>query len=624
MSFRLRVVAPILLVLAGMVMPMSSSAQEAKISSHSFARPSEIRMTHLDLDVRIDFDAQRLRGTATLDIEHLTKAPTLFLDAWGLDILKVTLDPEQGNQPADYHLGDRVGTIGSPLMIDVHPDTRQVRIEYETTQDARALQWLTPQQTRDKTAPFLYTQSQSINARSWVPCQDVPSVRFSYTARVEVPRGMFALMSARNALEKSDDGVYTFEMPQPIPAYLLALAAGDIDFQAISDRCGVFAEPSMVQAAAWEFADVEKMMQVAETLYGPYRWERFDCIVLPPSFPFGGMENPRLTFLTPTIVAGDRSLVSTVAHELAHSWSGNLVTNASWEDFWLNEGFTTYFEQRIMEELYGRDVSEMHAVLGLDDLKASIEASRKNPERTALHVELENSDPDADLGTPAYQKGYLFLRMLEESVGRDRWDAFLRRYFDTHAFQSMTSRKFLAYLQQELFDGDARELEKRQVHAWVYEGGLPDNAPQPHSTLFEHAEAQVQAWDGGAAAQDLEVDGWSTQEWDYFLTHIEKDIPAQRMAELDADFSFDESNGMLQRSWYQLVIHNDWKPGYDALEDFLVHVGRRWLVGPLYASLAKTDNGLQWARQVYAEARPGYHPLTARSVDKTLEVHNSE
>jgi hypothetical protein len=478
---------------------------------------------------------------------------------------------------------------------------------------------LTPEQTRDKTQPFLYTQSQSINARSWVPCQDVPSVRFTFAARVEVPRGMFVLMGARNSFEKSADGVYTFDMPQPIPAYLLALAAGDIEFQSISERCGVFAEPSMVQAAAWEFADVEKMMQVAEDLYGPYRWERFDSIVLPPSFPFGGMENPRVTFLTPTIVAGDRSLVSTVAHELAHSWSGNLVTNAAWEDFWLNEGFTVYFEQRIMEELYGRDISEMHAVLGLDDLHDSIAAAKKHPERTALYFDLDGLDPDTALGTPAYQKGYLFLRMLEESVGRDTWDAFLRRYFDAHAFQSMTTQQFLAYLQKELFGGDASEMKRRHVQQWVYEGGLPDNAPQPSSPLLDHAEAQLQAWNRGASAAALEVDGWSTQEWDYFLTHIDKDLPANRMAELDTAFSFDESNGMLQRSWYQLVIHNDWKPGYPALETFLRHVGRRWLIRPLYASLAKTDSGLQWAREVYAHARPGYHPLTVVAVDKTLD-----
>ena len=609
----------VLLFLTGMVCTMGLRAEESPIQFHSFAQPDDIQMTHVDLDLHVDFTTQRLRGSATLDIDNKTSASTLYLDTWRLHILKVTLNPGATNETAKFHVGDEVGAIGRPLVIAVKPDTRQVRIEYETTDDARALQWVTPAQTRDKTNPFLYTQSQSISARSWVPCQDVPSVRFSYRATVEVPKGLMAVMSARNTFEKSADGRYTFEMPQPIPAYLLALAVGDFEFQSISDRCGVFAEPSLLQSTAWEFADVERMMQVAEALYGPYRWERFDGIVLPPSFPFGGMENPRVTFLTPTLIAGDRSLVSTVAHELAHSWSGNLVTNATWEDFWLNEGFTTYFTQRIMEELYGRDLSEMHAILKVDDLHESIEKYGKESKRTALYYAMDGEDPDNAASAGAYNKGYLFLRMLEESVGRGKWDAFLRRYFDEHAFQSMTTTKFLAYLQEELFDGNAKALQERLVDDWIYKPGLPRNAPQPKSNRLDLAETQVQAWDTGAGASQLQVDDWSTQQWDYFLTHIKKDLPAKRLADLNATFEFYKSNGIVQRGWYHLVIHNAWEPGYVPMEEFLIHVGRRWLVRSLYAELAKSDWGIEFAHSVYTTARPGYHPMTVISIDETLK-----
>ena len=603
----------------GMGATMSLYAGEAGITSHSFAQPDKILMTHANLALRVDFDAQRLRGSATLDIENKTGGTTLYLDTWRLDILNVTLDPSASNEPAAFEVGDEVDAIGSPLVITVKPHTRQVRIEYESTDGARALQWVTPAQTRDKKHPFLYTQSQSINARSWVPCQDVPSVRFSYRAQVQVPPGMMAIMSARNTFEKSADGAYSFDMPQPIPAYLLALAVGDFEFQSISERCGVFAEPSLLKQAAWEFADVERMMQTAEGLYGAYRWERFDGIVLPPSFPFGGMENPRVTFLTPTLIAGDRSLVSTVAHELAHSWSGNLVTNATWEDFWLNEGFTTYFTQRIMEELYGRDLSEMLAILQVDDLRESIAQDGEESENTALYFSLAGKDPDSEASAGAYNKGYLFLRMLEESVGRDKWDAFLRRYFNEHAFQSMTTQRFLDYLQQELFEGKAQELKQLHVEEWIYNGGLPSNAPKPQSNRLDLAETQVQAWDAGTAAGQLLVDNWSTQQWDYFLTHIQKDMAADRLADRDATFAFNKSNGIVQRAWFHLVINNAWAPGYAPMRDFLVHVGRRWLVRPLYAALAKSDWGMEFARGVYATARPGYHPLTVQSIDKTLE-----
>jgi leukotriene-A4 hydrolase len=336
---------------------------------HSYAKPHESRVKHLQWTATVDFKSRTISAVASWSLESAANADSVVLDMKDLHIHRITLN---GKTPAEYHIGKKDAILGQALSIALVPNTHTVEIEYATDPAAEAVQWLNPQQTTGKTFPFLFTQSEAILARSWVPCQDTPGVRFTYEADVAVPKDLLALMSASNPQEKNSTGHYHFEMKQSISSYLLALAVGDIGFKPISARSGVYAEKSIADQAAWEFADLEKMISGAEALYGPYRWERYDVLVLPPSFPFGGMENPRLTFATPTILAGDRSLTSLIAHELAHSWSGNLVTNATWNDFWLNEGFTVYFETRIMEKLYGKDYSEMLASLNLQDLKEEI------------------------------------------------------------------------------------------------------------------------------------------------------------------------------------------------------------------------------------------------------------
>ena len=251
-------------------------------------------------------------------------------------------------------------------------------------------------------------------------------------------------MSASNPQIKNETGSYHFEMKQPIPSYLLALAVGDVEFKRVSNRAGIYAERTVLDSAVWEFADLEKMIHGAEELYGAYLWERYDVLVLPPSFPFGGMENPRLTFATPSILAGDRSLTSLIAHELAHSWSGNLVTNRTWNDFWLNEGFTVYFEHRIMEKLYGRDYAEMLALLSLQDLRETIQSLKDENlyADTKLKLDLAGRNPDDGVTDIAYNKGYFFLRLFEERYGRERFDSFLKHYFSSNAFKSSGHPKF--------------------------------------------------------------------------------------------------------------------------------------------------------------------------------------
>ncbi len=583
------------------------------VDPHSFARPGEVRVTHLALDLTVDFETRTLEGTAALRLEG--EGSELVLDTRDLEVEAVHL---ADGSPADFSLGDEVELLGRPLHVDLQDGTDLVTIRYRTSPTAEVLQWLGPDQTSSG-QPFLFTQSQAILARTWVPCQDTPAVRMTYEAAVHVPPALMAVMSAENPTEKDPDGVYRFRMEQPIPSYLLALAVGDLAFQPLGDRSGVFAEPSIVAKAAWEFADVEKMMVAAEKLYGPYRWERYDLLVLPPSFPFGGMENPRLTFATPTILAGDRSLVSLVAHELAHSWSGNLVTNATWDDFWLNEGFTSYIENRIMEELYGAEYARMLASLSRQDLLGELEEMGAGTRDTHLFLDLEGRNPDDGMTAIAYDKGAAFLATLEGLAGREAWDRFLAAYFSAFAFQSLDTETFVEYLRENLLDADPELAQEARVEDWIYGPGLPANANAATSDAFAAVEGRVAAWVDGTAAADLDVDGWTTHHWLHFLRHLPARLDGTQMSELDSTFGFTPSgNAEILCAWLTVAIRNEYRPADPALEKFLVSVGRRKFLRPLYAELAKTERGLEWARDVYARARSGYHAISSGTIDEIL------
>ena len=601
----------------------SPTVAPAAADPHSFSRPAEIAVRHLELDLAVDFAERRLTGSATLTLERRDPAAmTLHLDTRDLEIAAVHLDGASAAAP--FTLAPAVPIFGQELAIPLAPQTRTVRIDYRTRPEAAALQWLSPEQTAGGKSPFLFTQSQAILARTWVPCQDSPGVRMTYGATIRVPKELLALMSAANPAARNASGTYRFEMTHPIPSYLLALAVGDLEFRSLGARSGVYAEPAVVGKAAWEFADTEKMVAAAEKLYGPYRWERYDLLVLPPSFPFGGMENPRLTFATPTILAGDRSLVSLVAHELAHSWSGNLVTNATWNDFWLNEGFTNYFESRIMEAIYGRDYSEMQAQLSRRELEEFVREAGAGSRDTWLALDLAGRDPDDAPGAIVYDKGYFFLRHLEETVGRERWDRFLHDYFAAHAFQSMTTVGFVAELQGKLLDAGPAAAAKAEVQAWIYGPGLPPGIAEPQSPAFGKVDTELARLGAGTPPAALATTGWVTQQWQQFLRNLPQTptpVDVVRLAELDAAFHFTASgNAEILFDWFQRAITAGYKPAYPALERFLLAVGRRKFIGPLYAALAKTPEGLAFARDVYARARPGYHPLAQLALDGLLNA----
>lgn len=595
----------------------ATTENQLPMDVHSSYQRSEARVTHLSLQLNADFEQQILRGVATWTLES-NAADTLWLDTRGLVIVSVT---DADGNALEHQLEAEDKILGSPLWISGIRDVSHVKISYRTTPGAEAIQWLTP----EGRAPFMFTQSQAILARTWIPCPDSPGWRFTYDAEVEVPKELMALMSAENPTERSADGVYRFVMRQHIPSYLMALAVGDVYFSKLGERSGVYAESDILEAAAYEFAEVEDMIEAAEDLYGPYVWERYDILVLPASFPFGGMENPRLTFATPTIITGDRSLTSLVAHELAHSWSGNLVTNATWNDFWINEGFTVYFEHRIMEAVYGRDYSEMLSYLSLVDVREEVEDFMKSrPDDTRLKLDLAGRNPDDGVSRIAYVKGYFFLRLLEETTGRERFDDFLRGYFKAHSFGVMTTEKFLDYLGQHLLSEE--EWNAVGVNEWVYDRGLPANIPNVVSKRFGEVFSSIkhEVMDENRCPENTE--NWSTHEWLYFLGQLGQlrdagndQINADLLAMLDSCFSISKStNSEILAAWWLLVVPAKYTQAYPAMEDFLVRVGRRKFLTPTYRALKETGQ-IDEACRIYGKARPNYHFVSRQTMDELLE-----
>lgn len=588
---------------------------------HSYAQPDQVRVTHLDLDLKIDFSHKQLDGQATLKLDWKNpKAQALVLDTRDLKIGKVeALDATGKATVLKYALAPADKQLGSKLTIQTPMHPAQVRIAYTTAPTASGLQWLTPEQTADKKLPFMFSQSESIHARSWVPLQDSPAIRFTYSAHVAAPKEVRVTMSALNDAKHALDGDFRFDQPHPIPSYLLAIAAGDIAVKETGPRSAVYAEPSVVGKAAKEFEDTEKLIEATEKLYGPYAWGRYDLLVLPPSFPFGGMENPNMTFATPTVLVGDKSLVSLVSHELAHSWSGNLVTSAAWRDIWLNEGFTTYVQGRITEAVYGKALADEEALLSARDLQKHIGDIPANSQKLA--PDPHGIDADDALSDVAYNKGSWFLRTLEQRFGRDTFDTYLKGYFAHFAFQSITTEQMVDYLKANLLDKNPGKMSLDEVKAWIYEPGIPKNAPLPTSPRFDAIDKERTAFLGGSLAADkLDAKGWNTQEWMYFLDGMPDVAPLDKLKQLDAAWHLTGTpNAEIGMRWYSHAIAAGDKDVWSAAAEHMTRIGRLYLTTPLYRAFVKTPEGLAYAEQVFAKARAGYHPMTQDAVQRIID-----
>ncbi len=595
---------------------------------HSYAETDKFVVRHVALDLRADFEAHRLAGTAELTVEQVDPAADrLVLDTRDLEISAVHLVETSGRSKVlAFKLAEADPVLGSRLTIEfphccAATSQMRIRIAYRTSNEASALQWLEPAQTFG-TKPYLYSQGQAIHTRSWIPLQDTPSVRVTYDARIRTPPDLVAVMSASRVERALPAGEHAFAMKQPIPSYLIALAVGDLKFQALGGRTGVWTEPSRLAAAAHEFADLPRMLEAGEQMAGPYRWDRYDLLVMPRAFAFGGMENPRLSFISPSTVAGDRSLVAVIVHELAHSWSGNLVTNSTWDDFWLNEGFTTYLEHRLVEKLYGERRAEMEAAIAYEELVRTIKdlTADGRPEDTALHLNLAGRNPDEGISDVAYQKGRWFVSFLEERFGRPAFDAFLREYFDAHAFQSIDTATFRAWLLEYLKRPGAPAVTADEIDAWIYQPGLPATMPKVATGVFASVDKVASDWRAGRIDTDaMPAKDWIPQEWVRFLDQQPADLPDEKLAELRSTYGLGaDGNAEIALSWLELVIRTGYEPAYPDLEQFLLSTGRWRLVETLFSELSRTGSGRALGERIYAKAKSGYHASIRQAVERLL------
>lgn len=587
---------------------------------YSYARPEIARVTHVALDLDLDFAGTAVAGTATLDILAADGADEIILDSKGLSIAAVT---DMAGRALPFSVGDNDDELGAPLTVQMGA-ARRITVRYRAD-DADALQWLTPAQTAGGRHPYLLSQGQPTLNRTWIPTQDSPGIRQTWEATIQAPAALNVVMSGERlddegVLDGHGRRIFRFRMDRPVAPYLIAIAAGDIVFRELGPRTGVWTEPAMIDAAAAELVDTEAMIDAAERLYGPYRWGRYDMIVLPPSFPYGGMENPMMTFLTPTFIAGDRSLNGLVAHELAHSWSGNLVTNAVWSDSWLNEGVTSYFENRIMEELYGTRRAQQEAALSFADMEAAIAEHGSDAGITRLHLSLGEDSPDGGASGIVYDKGATFLRTIERIVGRERFDAWLRSWFDRNAFSPATSAMFLADIRANLVRGDSALDAALMLDQWVYAPGLPANVTRPDPGAFAAVDAAVAAFTASGVVDRAAWDGWTTAERLRFINTIPRELSIARLTRLNVDLGLaGVGNNEILFAWLNLALDNRYASAVPFAELFLARVGRRKFVVPLFRTLVgEGEWGRVMATRIYARTRGGYHAVTRDSVDAVL------
>jgi hypothetical protein len=449
-----------------------------------------------------------------------------------------------------------------------------------------------------------------------------------------------AVMSAKNQKKKSSEGIYNFEMKKAIPSYLIALAVGDLKYHAFSKNTGVYCEPELMGASKNEFVDLPRMFNAAERLYGKYQWDQYDLLILPYSFPFGGMENPMLTFVNPTIIAGDRSLVSVIAHELAHSWSGNLVTNHTWNDFWLNEGFTVYFENRIMEKLYGKEIADILAIIEFQELEDELDQinKSKHPNDSKLYLDLENRNPDDGMTDIAYVKGAFFLKTLEEKVGRKQMDIFLKKYFQHFAFKTINSKTFVNYLNEQLLSKNKIQFNTEE---WIYKKGLPKNCLQLSSSRLEKMSEMAEKTNAGEVlfapkitykyyrkkgkryrkmiVTKIERKDYIVQEWQTFIRALNPEIGKRKMKELDQFLGFSTcGNAEIMNEWFVLAIKNDYTEIRPEIAAFLSKIGRRKYLVPIYEALAEKPENLIWAKELFKNVGANYHAVSRNTVQDIL------
>ncbi len=593
----------------------------ARQDPHSYFDSDQPLTKDLDWKINVNFKEKRLEGVMTL---HLAEPSA---GAFDLDTRDLRIDDvkNQKGEAVPFEWGEPDEVLGRRLRLNLPGGTESVAIRYASSPDAVALQWLAPQQTLGRRQPFLFSQCQPHHARTMAPLQDSPRARVTYKAELTVPEALTAVMAAAStgssAGPEPGTKTYRFEMPQPVPTYLIALAVGDLASQDIGPRSRIWAEPEAVKAAAWEFAEIEDMIATAEKLFGPYEWDRYDMINLPPSFPYGGMENPRLTFLTPTIIAGDRSLVSVVAHELAHSWTGNLVTNANINHFWLNEGFTVWAERRIQEAMRGEDYAAMQWTIGLSKLRNAMEEFGPGSPYTKLETELEGVNPDDVYSEVPYEKGALFVRLMEDTVGREAWGSFIRDYIREFRFTSITTEELMGFVESK-FPGLA---EKVGADEWLHKPDLPANAPRFKTARLDRLHELAEGWKSGVRPPEEETAKWIPEDTMIYMQNLPRTMSLDDCAWLDEHFNLNESgNYEILVEWLTIAAGSDYQPALPRVRKVLNEVGRMKYVQPLYKALGNHADTRKLAREIFAETRDRVHTLTRQVAEAAMKAYPAD
>jgi leukotriene-A4 hydrolase len=582
------------------------------IDPHSYADLDQGRIKHIDFQMQVDFKKRCLQVQAIYTLDRPIKG-SFFMDTWDLNVSRVYSD----GKAIDWEMDKSDPLLGERLHLQGLNGTSTFSIELTTSPGASALQWLEPHQTSGEKHPFLYSQCQAIHARSIFPCQDTPSVRFTYTADVQVASHLIAIMAAAYRGSQTEEKLnrFSFNMPQPIPSYLFALAVGNLTFRELGPRCGIFSEPELIDAAAWEFAENEAKLAQAEKLFGPYVWERYDILVLPPSFPYGGMENPRLTFLSPIFLLGDRSETIIVTHELAHAWTGNLVTNATWEDFWLNEGWTTFAHTRITEALEGRDYAQFRTALARIRMLQDMDRFGMKSPLTCLWFPMQGLHPDEIFSSIPYHKGNAFLMYLEETVGREVFDTFIKKYIDTFRFRSITTAAFVEFLQAEL----PTAASKVDLQKWLYRPGFPEDAPSLKSHIYDDVSAKAEAFAKGERLQRDEIKDWKPDQVQLFLQLLPERVSIEDCSYLEQLFKLHKKTAAATLSvFYSLAVRSEYQNALPGIEHFIANIGRHFLVAPVLRAMTQSEWAKNKARPIFERYRSRHHPITVNYLDKLL------
>lgn len=601
----------------------------------------EIKTTNLDLNLKVSFEEKKLSGYVTLDMVAVTDTVAeIVLDTSYMNVENVSMVQSGKTTALKFAIDARHEAFGCALRITLptHLKTGSavaIRVDYETTEKCTALQWLEPSQTSGKKHPYLFSQCQAIHARSLVPCQDTPAIKLHYTASITTPKPLSALMSAlRVGSSESEDGMFrTFKFHQKtsIPTYLIAIAVGNLAEREIGPRSSVWSEPEVVDAAAWEFEDTEKFICIAEELLTPYEWGLFDLLILPPSFPYGGMENPCLTFVTPTLLSGDKSLVDVAAHELAHSWCGNLVTTSNWTHFWLNEGWTVFMERKIVGRMHGEAVRQFSAIIGWKALEESIKTfGAKNP-LTALRPNLDGIDPDDSFSSVPYEKGFNLLYHLEQLLGGPSvFEPYMKANFKHFAHQSISTedwKDFLyTYMQEHHGEEKLALLKKVDWNTWFTSPGMPPVKCDFDRTLAEVCDSLAKRWDAARSqtARDFspsDIENFTPEQKMVFLERCQEyePFPHDVLQLMDKVYSMNGAkNSEIRFRWQILCLRGQWEAVFPHVVSFLLEQGRMKFVRPLYRNLHNCPGGSQLAKDTFVKNRRMYHPIAAALIEKDI------